>query len=225
MDELAQQDVYDDYPRPEVVEALPPGARRILDVGCGAGGFGATLRAQYGHSAQIEAIEAVPSQATRARSSGSYDAVRDGYYPDAVEAGSLYDLICFNDVLEHIYDPWRVLVDTKKLLNSGGSVVAAIPNVQYYPLIKQLIMGDWTYTDTGILDRTHIRFFTRSTMIEMFERAGYHVDVIYGANSRLAPKSVGKAYKRLLAQPVRKVMGDAQYLHFVIRAQPAPEPE
>jgi 2-polyprenyl-3-methyl-5-hydroxy-6-metoxy-1,4-benzoquinol methylase len=78
-------------------------------------------------------------------------------------------------VLEHTRDPWNVLARYRRLLKPGGQVIASIPNIRFYAIIARLMFNRWGYRDSGILDRTHLRFFTLATMREMFAQAGYRV--------------------------------------------------
>ena len=134
-------------------------------MGCGRGGFGATLRQTLGPGARIVGIEPVASQAERARSAG-FDEVVCDYFPTQDTSLGTFDLVCFNDVLEHLVDPWQVLRETQDWLTPGGHVLAAIPNIQYWPAIIDLFNGRWDYTESGLMDRTHLRFFTRKTIVE-----------------------------------------------------------
>jgi len=77
--------------------------------------------------------------------------------------------------LEHLYDPWKVLKKVRKSMAPGGQVLSCIPNSQNWWLQMRLANGDWRYDDKGLLDRTHIRFFTRKTIIEMFQEAGFEI--------------------------------------------------
>ena len=77
--------------------------------------------------------------------------------------------------MEHLVDPLAVLKKTRKFLRSDGTVIASLPNVQYLGLIHHLIEGNWTYQDEGILDRTHLRFFTYREMEKLFNDAGYEI--------------------------------------------------
>lgn len=79
----------------------------------------------------------------------------------------------FPDVLEHLYNPEKVLNNIKKYLKDEGSILASIPNVMHYSIVKDLLQGNWSYQEAGILDRTHIRFFTKNEIIRMFERLEY----------------------------------------------------
>lgn len=89
-----------------------------------------------------------------------------------------FDDIIFGDVLEHLHDPERVLTMCKDHLNEGGYIVANIPNVQHISVLHQLIHGRFEYQDSGLLDRTHIHFFTQKEIEAMFTRAGYRIESI-----------------------------------------------
>jgi len=89
-------------------------------------------------------------------------------YPD-----EFFDYIIFGDVLEHLYNPWEVVRRMRKYLKPDGKIIVSIPNVMHFSLIKHLINGYWTYADSGLLDRTHIRFFTLHEVVKMFLEAGY----------------------------------------------------
>jgi 2-polyprenyl-3-methyl-5-hydroxy-6-metoxy-1,4-benzoquinol methylase len=217
-----QQAVYADNPRDEVVPFLPDGVRSALDVGCGRGGFGRSLRRRYGPGAHLVGVEPVPEQAAAARRAEGFDEVVDGYFPDALEGrDDQFDLVTYNDVLEHIVDPAATLRATVAHLTPTGRVVAAIPNVAYAPVVLDLVRNRWEYTDQGILDRTHLRFFTRASSIALFEENGFAVEACGGINSIAKrwdtdPLGPRRAAKRLLARS----LGDHRYLHFVVVGRP-----
>lgn len=211
-----QYDSYLDDPRDNFAHLLPAAAGSVADIGCGPGGFGRTLRHQY-PEARIVGVEAVASQAGHARVDHGYDEVIDGYYPEALaDRPEKFDLICFIDVLEHIIDPWAVVEGLHRHLNPGGIVFAAIPNVQLASNITDLLQGRWEYTDTGLLDRTHVRFFTRATAVSLFTEHGYAVDACDGANPMA---NYGPPPKRALRSLIMRVAPDSRYLHFVIQAR------
>jgi len=160
--------------RPEVVALIPP-ARRLLDVGCGRGGFGFALRRGSRRVDELWGIEPHPEAAEEAKT--HFDHVITGMYPDDLPAEERFDVVVFNDVLEHMPDPWGALESTRGILTPEGRVVASIPNIRYWPILWDLVVrGRWTYTDTGTLDRTHLRFFTRGSALALFRDAGYDVE-------------------------------------------------
>jgi len=216
-----QQDLYPEVAREDVRPFIPRDARSALDVGCGPGGFGSTLRSVLGPDARLVAVEAVASQAAAARERHGYDEVVEGYFPEALGGrDERFDLICFNDVLEHVIDPWSLLRATREWVAPGGHVLASIPNIQFAPIVWRLARGRWDYVDIGTLDRTHLRFFTRATMIEMFEQNGYRVLSCKGSNAiddvwRSQPGARGLVKRALLP-----FLGDSRYIHFVVLAEP-----
>lgn len=220
MDDLIQQDVYLDDPREEFADFIPSSARRAVDIGCGKGGFGRTLRERLGQGAWIGGIESVDAQAHAARAGHGFDEVVSGYYPEAMpESWSNLDLMCFMDVLEHLYDPWAVLDACHDALAPDGRVLASIPNIQYFPVLLDALRGRWDYEDTGTLDRTHVRFFTRRSIVEMFHRAGFEVERIEGVNDVLSQFR----YRHLRA--AADLFGDARYLHMSVVARRMSRPE
>ena len=165
--------------RADVLAVVPP-ASSYLEVGCGAGAFGATVKAAHPGS-DVWGIELVPEAAAEART--RLDHVVAGPFPDvADEIDRTFDCIICNDVLEHMVDPWSALDRLVTMLAPGGAIVASIPNVRHPQTIVDLVVrGRWDYVPSGVLDRTHLRFFTKATMVELFEGAGMRVERIVGS--------------------------------------------
>jgi 2-polyprenyl-3-methyl-5-hydroxy-6-metoxy-1,4-benzoquinol methylase len=201
-------------PRREVLPLVPASARSVLDVGCGLGGFGATLR-EADPTRAIWAIESDPMVADTARA--HYDRVLVGRFPDVLdEQDGQFDCIVFNDVLEHMIDPWAALRRATRHLTDRGTVVASIPNVRFVRTVVDLVVrGDWTYTESGVLDRTHLRFFTRKTIYDLFEESGYDVEALHGINW------VGHA-RTPLSRVFPALLGDFAYSGFAVAARPSP---
>lgn len=227
-----QQDVYDLNVRSEVRRWIPPDVKRVIDISCGKGGFALTLREALGADAHLTGLEPVSPQAEVACRQ-PFDEVIEGFFPEAVaDRLGEFDLVCFNDVLEHFADPWTMLTQTRPLLSPHGRVLAAIPNIQYWPAVVDLVNGKWEYTESGLMDVTHLRFFTRASIIALFERAGFEVLTCEGANSvwgaEWAPHRIGNRVKRKLAGIVRGLIArlrpDGQFLHFIVVARPRHEP-
>jgi len=168
-------DTYAVSRRDDVRPILPTSARRVLDVGCGPGGLGLVLRDLY-PTAHLAGVEPEPTHAALARD--IFDEVHEGYFPDDLPAGlTPFDLVTLSDVVEHVSDPWAMLRAVGPLLAPGGVVAAAIPNVRHFTVSLPLVLrGRWTYTDEGITARTHLRFFTRETVKELFTSTGYVVE-------------------------------------------------
>lgn len=164
---------YYGHERPEVVALVPQDAKHIVDVGCGAGGLGRAIKRDR-PGVEVRGIELVPEQAARAK------AVLDDVHVGSAEGDIPHDwprpdCVIFADVLEHLVDPWAVLKRWRSELAPGGSIVVSIPNVGHREVVGGVLRGRWDYQDAGILDRTHLRFFTRQTAIELIESAGFRV--------------------------------------------------
>jgi GT2 family glycosyltransferase/2-polyprenyl-3-methyl-5-hydroxy-6-metoxy-1,4-benzoquinol methylase len=164
---------YYEFARPEIQAMVPHDARLILDVGCAsghmAGGIKSNLMAEVWG---IEPVEEVARHAERlldrvivAPVEQAIQELPDGYF----------DCIIFADVLEHLQDPDQVLIDIQAKLKPTGEIVASIPNVRHWSVVKDLLEGRWEYADAGILDRTHLRFFTRQSVQNLFRRTGFQI--------------------------------------------------
>jgi 2-polyprenyl-3-methyl-5-hydroxy-6-metoxy-1,4-benzoquinol methylase len=134
-----------------------------------------------------------------------------GFFPDDLPAGESFDCIVFNDVLEHVVDPWSMLDRAKERLAPGGRIVASIPNVRHYIVVRNLALrGRWDYADWGVLDRTHLRFFTRASIEELFETADMAIETFEPINPI---KNLRSAF---LVGPFR----DMRYLQYAVVARP-----
>lgn len=161
--------------RRDVVEMIPCRVRSVMEVGCAAGGTGALLR-QKGVEKLI-GIEINPLM--RSLATDYYSELIIGDVEDLelshIPEESL-DCVLYPDVLEHLRDPWRVIARHLRLLRPGGYVVASIPNVRYYKAVQDLVLrGKWDYQEAGILDRGHLRFFTRKSVEELFKSSGLDI--------------------------------------------------
>ncbi len=146
--------------------------RSALDVGAADGYLAERLTAQ---GWQVTALEADPAQAARAQGRCARVVVAD--LEDAtVEPEGSFDAIVFGDVLEHLSDPAAVLARMTRALAPGGLVVVSVPNVAHLWVRLNLLLGRWEYQDRGILDRTHLRFFTRRSLGRLLGEAGLALD-------------------------------------------------
>jgi 2-polyprenyl-3-methyl-5-hydroxy-6-metoxy-1,4-benzoquinol methylase len=183
--------------RRDVYDVMPKSITTLLDVGCSRGGFCQLVKLNH-PTVTVWGIEADPEAAAEAKPRP--DRVIVGSFPEDVPADApRFDAILFSDVLEHMEDPWAALGAARKFLSPDGVVMASIPNIRHWSGIRSiLIRGDFTYTDTGLFDRTHLRFFTRSTMLAMFAGAGYRAERIVptGISERLAARAV--RWRRML---------------------------
>jgi len=213
MSEIPKVDsVYYGGERHDVANLVPLDARSVLDIGCGYGGIGQLLAKT--HQAQLYGIELNPEATPYLENLyhqhwiGSVEEVR---IPEDVPG---FDCIIFSDVLEHLVDPWGTLAHYVARLNADGTIIASIPNVRNLNLLlKLMIRGEWTYLpDGGLLDKTHLRFFTRSEIEKLFNEAG--LDIEFWAYNR----DKYSIFRRIVTAPFRIMSPDLEVCQFLIRA-------
>lgn len=166
-----------------LLSAVSPNIR-VLDVGCATGIMTKALKERLACTVTaVDVSEAMAKEAAR--------------YADETVVGDIsnaetrhklsgpYDCIVFADVLEHLADPWETLRWARGMLSSTGCVVASIPNVAYYRIRLRLLAGRFEYTRFGILDDTHLRFFTLKTAKQMFIDSGYAVSELERVNAKM----------------------------------------
>jgi methionine biosynthesis protein MetW len=148
--------------------------KRVLDVGCAAGDLAEVLAE---HRCQVTGIEIDPEAARSAEKRCERVIVGDVENLDLGEEldGESFDVIVFGDTLEHLKDPLRTLARLKPFLRPEGYVVASIPNVAHGSVRLALMQGKFQYSSLGLLDNTHLRFFTRESIEQLFEDAGFLV--------------------------------------------------
>ncbi len=146
--------------------------KRVLEFGCSTGYMSAKLKER---GCTVTGIEIEPSAAAAAGQHCDQVIVADADGPEWAERlrGKRFDVIVFGDVLEHLKDPLRVLRVARRFLRPTGFVVASIPNVAHGSLRLSLLGGEFRYRNLGLLDDTHLRFFTRETIEKMFLEAGF----------------------------------------------------
>jgi 2-polyprenyl-3-methyl-5-hydroxy-6-metoxy-1,4-benzoquinol methylase len=212
-------DSYTQLERHEMLKYIPHDASAILDVGCAVGSFGELLKAE--RRVEIWGVEINEYAASIANE--KLDKVICGAFDKSLNIPyEKFDCIVFNDVLEHLVDPYEALIYARSLLRKGGRVVASIPNIRYFDNIwKLLVEKDWKYTKHGILDRTHLRFFTRRSILSTFDTLGYCVNSIEGINpvEQVHPHQARKF--RLLNLLFWNHIEDMRYLQFAIVAHPS----
>ena len=169
--EPAEPPGYYGFSRPEVQRLVSRRAKRILDVGCAGGRVGAGLKARLG--AEVWGIEC---NAQAAAAAGRYlDRVVQAPVEQALPRipQGHFDSIILADVLEHLVDPAAVLAGLSEKLAPNGELIVSLPNVGHWSVLQGLLEGSWEYQDAGILDRTHLKFFTRKSALSLFAAAGF----------------------------------------------------
>lgn len=199
--------------RPEMLKFIPYNSRRILEVGCGEGNFGLSVKGKI--NCEYWGIEPFKDAAQTAKT--KLDFVLNSNFDDAYDKleRNFFDCVVFNDVLEHFANPFDTLSKLFDIMPVGSSIIASIPNVRYAGnLYELLIKRDWEYKhEGGILDFTHLRFFTKKSTVRMFNQSGYEIIQIVGIN----PISI----KKFL--PINIItlgmFSDSRYLQFAVVAK------
>lgn len=148
--------------------------KTVLEVGCSAGYMSKVIRDKLFGTVDGLEIDMVAAQMAKPYLRNLYvGSVEDFVILDQIK--DQYDFIIFSDVLEHLVNPQQVLQKIKPKLKPTGMILASIPNVANWTLRIGLLLGQFNYKDLGLLDKTHLRFFTRSTARKLFEDAGYQI--------------------------------------------------
>ena len=199
--------------RNDILNFIPPGVRRVLDIGCSAGNLGYSIKNKL--NAEVCGIELNRQMADDASKK------LDKVLVDDIETLNLtehfpkkyFDCIIFADILEHLKDPWDVLKNTRNVLSDTGLIIASIPNVRHHStIINLLIKGYWPYRNRGIHDKTHLRFFTLRNIKEMFESNGFQLAKISRKYRIIEKPHPYNKYSKYFAISIFKELLTFQYL-------------
>jgi len=201
--------------RQEMLPFIPSSAKKILEIGCGEGHFCEQL---IGKDTEIWGVE--PDSDSAEIAAKKLYKVLNKKINEAISQlpENYFDAIILNDVLEHLLFPWDDLKQLKSKLSDNGVIVSSIPNVRYIKnLYHVLINKNWEYTESGILDSTHFRFFTKKSMVNLFSMSGYTIEKIKGINKT-------KSTKYLLFALLINVLfffnhADTLYVQYAVRAK------
>ena len=206
--------------RPELAELVPATARRVLEIGCAAGEMGRLLKSQR-PGIQVVGIEREEAAAALARQHldgvirGDIESLADLPYPVG-----WFDCLVFGDVLEHLREPEAILRRLLAWLAADGAVVASIPNVRHQSVLLELMVnGRWQYRDEGLLDRTHLRFFTLAEVRALLNAVGLRPDQVHASQSPPWPQL--EAFVRATQEvggDAEALRREAQVIQYLVRA-------
>lgn len=220
-----QQTPVHDIHNPDLLRMMPAHAMQIIEIGCSSGALAREFK-KINPACNYLGIDIVPTYVELAKrfcdevGVGNIEEEPAEFY----EQQSDKDCWVFADTLEHLRDPWQILREIRKVIPSHGAVVASIPNAQHWSMFAKLSMGDFRYADSGIFDRTHLRWFTRQTINELFNEAGF--SIVQGEprvfdepqRAQFLPH-IGEMAK-LCGVNANTAMSDAMAFQYVLRAIP-----
>jgi SAM-dependent methyltransferase len=222
---MKQTPIHDRF-NPDVLAIMPKNASRVVEVGCSSGAL-AKAYLERTPGCEYIGIELDPDYAHVARSSCTKVLVGDIEKMEDEVFKTLFPADCwvFADVLEHLYDPWAVLRRLRTCLAAGASVVACIPNAQHWSFQARLNSGMFTYEDDGLFDRTHIRWFTKTTIGDLFKSSGFRIiegmERVFDEPFREEVLVGIKALAEATGADVQQAVHNAKPLQWVVRATPA----
>ncbi|PWR00216.1 class I SAM-dependent methyltransferase [Leucothrix pacifica] len=204
-----KSDIYYSGTRSNMAAFLPDSYSRVLEVGCGDGAFRSNLE----EDCEYWGVEPfTPSYETASK---VLDKVVHGTYEEVADSlpNDYFDLVICNDVIEHMVDHDKFFSDIKSKMKKDSYIVGSIPNVRFFPNLLSLIFDkDWEYQDEGVLDRTHLRFFTEKSIIQTFARHDFIINKFEGINSiSFKPSSLKKIAKIITIKALGK---DTLHLQF-----------
>ena len=169
----AREDAYESV-RPEIVDLVPAGARRVLDLGCSTGWLAGALKERG--EVEVVGIEREPAYAAIAEE--RCDRVVVGDVQDVPDGLGRFDCLVAADVLEHLVDPWSALEAYARLLEPGCRAIVSLPNAAHWTTFAALARGSWPRKPEGIHDATHLRWFTLRDAVALCEGAGLQVEYV-----------------------------------------------
>ena len=208
--------------RGEIIALVPERRRRILEIGCGAGTFAASIEG----AEEVWGIEPM-AHAAELAAGRLFKVICKPFDVAKFELSECYfDIVICNDVIEHMQDHDVFFEDVKRFIAPGGVLIGSIPNVRYCRNLYNIVVRkDWAYLSSGILDRSHLRFFTEISLLSCFAEHGFEVELFYGINSALqiTRSFRDNAVAAIVACIIIISCGyyiDIQYMQFAFRIRP-----
>ena len=189
--------------------------KHVLDSGCSSGYLARPL---VQRRCTVVGIEQDPVAAERARKVCVEVFVGDAEEMELPFEPASFDVLLCGDLVEHLRDPERFLTRIRPFLRPDGRLVLTTPNVANWANRLGLLIGRWRYTDRGILDRTHLHLFTRATLVETLDRAGYRVVEL---DHTVPVPGIGTAAVERAAHAVSRLRPSLFAYQFVVSAAPA----
>ena len=169
---------YFEESREDLVALVTEGAHKVLEIGAASGNTGLVLK-RSGKASEVVGVELCPAPAKEACAKIDRVIVGDIEELELPFPEEYFDYIICGDVLEHLIDPWATLKKLQRLLSRDGHLIASIPNMRYWRFIRDLVFcGKWEYEAIGLMDKTHLRFFTRKGTLQLLGSSGFQVEKV-----------------------------------------------
>ena len=213
----------------ELFSFIPSTARRIVDVGCMVGSLARSTRHKFPHVHYV-GLDINPDYAAQAAKHCNEAFQCDIETIDSELWNHLFPSDCwiFGDCLEHLVDPWKVLSRLSQTIDKDGTLLICIPNAQHWSVQRCLMSGQFFYQDSGLMDRTHLRWFTRVTLLDMLKSSGWDVVTAISRNLPGSPEE-DKTLKAIRAMAVvsdmdpEQAVTDAIPFQYVLNCKPSPK--
>lgn len=210
---------------PDLLSMLPKDSKRLIEIGCSSGALAREYK-QINSNCFFTGVE-IDFEYTKLAGrhcdvvlNMDIETANDNFY----QSRTGEDCWIFGDTLEHLKDPWLVLSKIRKIIPINGCIIACIPNAQHWSIQTRLNSGEFRYEDSGLLDRTHLRWFTRKTIIEMFLSAGFQITNgiprIFNEPNREKILPIIREMATTIGVDPEMAVSDAMPLQYVIKAIP-----
>lgn len=188
--------------RKELLTLIDNVPKKVLDIGCATGVFGKLLKDKY--NCCVTGIE-INKRICKIAENNIDKVICCNVETNFPEIKDKFDIIILADILEHLKNPENLLNNIKNLLNSNGYIIISVPNVSHYSVVMNLLWGNWDYTSSGILDKTHLRFFTFNSIKRMLKENGFKIGSFNCIRNHINPE-LKNIFKYLEKQ---KIVGPA----------------
>lgn len=220
---MMQQTPIHELHNQDLLSLIPSNSKRLIEIGCSSGALAREFK-KLVPNADYFGVEIDPDYADLAKRYCDTVAVLNIENADLNfwKSSAERDCWIFGDTLEHLQNPWLILKKINEILPNSGSVVACIPNAQHWSLQAKLSIGDFRYEGSGLMDRTHLRWFTRQTIVELFDQAGFIIDtglprIFNDPQREMFLPIIGEMAKLAGADP-ELAISDSLPLQYVVRA-------
>ena len=199
-----------------VVNRFIQDGREVLEFGSATGYFTRYLREERGATVDIVELDSrCAGQAAAYARRCCVGDIEQYAWKDAFSA-ERYDYILFADVLEHLRDPWKVLRESADLLKLGGRIIISVPNIAHAEILASLYNNDFSYAEVGIMDKSHLRFFTEATLREMIAESGLQICDLVPVTAPVLPQGCGTRWNRTrVPAKLRKLLAVKEHAHAI----------